>query len=74
MLYPRSFLARRARPWRQRASLRSMILADQLDAYLAVTAPMGRRHDDTGISRPLSSTAGRLRPVVTGSEADPADN
>jgi hypothetical protein len=47
--YPRSLAARRARPWRNRPPRRSVILADQLDAYLGVTAPMRRRPLGAGL-------------------------
>ena len=47
--YPRSFMARRARPWRNRTPRRSVILADQLDAYLGMTAPMRPRPLGAGL-------------------------
>lgn len=41
--YPRSLLARQSRPWRYRPPRRSVALADQLDAYLSITAPLRHR-------------------------------
>ena len=46
--YPRSLLSRESRPWRKRPPRRSVALADQLDAYLGLTAPLRHRQTEAG--------------------------
>ena len=50
MWYPRSLLARQSRPWKARPPRRSVALADQLDAYLGLTAPLRRRPPEASLA------------------------